>query len=185
MSGRDGALRTARLDIVPGTIGHYEDDLVDPERLGRRLGARVEPGWPPGEHDRGAVEFFMARTRGLGEAAAGWYAWYIVLRGVAGAPDVLAGSIGYSGPPQGDTAEIGYSVVGSFRGRGIASEAILAMTARAFALPGITRVIAQTAADNAPSQGALRRAGFRDVGPGTEPGMRRFERLAGGSAARG
>ena len=183
MSERPGALRTARLDIVPGTIGHYEDELVDPGRLGRRLGAHVEPGWPPGEHDRGAVEFFMARTRELGEAAAGWYAWYIVLRGVAGAPDALAGSIGYTGPPQGDTAEIGYSVVESFRGRGIATEAIVAMTERALAVPGVTRVIAHTMEGNAPSQGALRRAGFRDVGPGTEPGMRRFERLPGGPAA--
>ena len=174
-------MRTARLDIVPATIAHYEDELEAPEKLGRRLGAQVFPGWPPGEHDRGAIEFFLARTRELGDAAAGWFAWYIVLRGEGGAPDALAGSIGYTGPPQGGTAEIGYSVVESFRGRGIATEAILAMTARALGMPGIARVIAHTAEGNAPSQGALRRAGFRDAGPGAEPGMRRFERPASGA----
>lgn len=163
MGESPGALRTARLDLVPGTIALLEDDLASPERLGEGLGARVPPGWPPGEHDR---------------AAAGWYAWYIVWQGGTDETPVLAGSIGFFGPPREGVVEIGYSVVECFRGRGIASEAITAIAARALALPEVARVIAHTAADNAPSQGALRRAGFHDAGPGAEPGVRRFERLA-------
>ena len=176
MSERPGALRTARLDVVPGTAEHYEDELADPLRLGVRLHACVPPGWPPGEYDRAAIEFFLAQSRTGGEAVAGWYVWYIVLRGGADVPDTLAGSIGYFGPPRESTVEIGYSVVESFRGRGIASEAIAAIADRALAAPGVTRVIAHSTQDNAPSQGALRRAGFHDAGPGAEPGMRRFER---------
>jgi [ribosomal protein S5]-alanine N-acetyltransferase len=185
MSDRPGALRTARLDVVPGTVAHYEDELADVTRLGARLRAQVPPGWPPGEYDRGAIEFFLARTREDGEAAAGWYSWYIVWRGGEGAPDTLAGAIGCLGPPREGTAEIGYSVVESFRGRGIATEAIAAMAGRLLAMPGVTRVIAHTAEGNAHSQGALRRAGFRDAGPGTQPGLRRFERIAPERDARG
>lgn len=173
-----GPLRTARLELVPGTVALLEDDLASPERLGEGLRAKVPPGWPPGEHDRQAVEFFLARTREGGHAAAGWYAWYIVWREAPDETPALAGSIGYFGPPRDGAVEIGYSVVECFRGRGIASEAIAAIAARALCVPGIGRVVAHTAADNAPSQGALRRAGFHDAGPGAEPGMRRFERLA-------
>jgi ribosomal-protein-alanine N-acetyltransferase len=175
---RPGPLRTARLDLVPGTTALLEGDLASPALLGEVLGAQVPPGWPPGEHDREAVEFFLARTREAGDAAAGWYAWYIVWRAVADEPAALAGSIGYFGPPRDGVVEIGYSVVECFRGRGIATEAIAAITARALAVPGVERVIAHTAEGNAPSRGALRRAGFHDAGPGAEPGMRRFERLA-------
>ena len=185
MGERPGALRTARLDVVPGTTAHYEDELADLTRLGVRLQAQVPPGWPPGEHDRAATEFFLAQSRAGGEDVAGWYLWYIVLRGGVDTPDTLAGSIGYFGPPREGLAEIGYSVVETFRGRGIASEAIAAIAGRALAVPGVTHVIAHTALDNAPSQGALRRAGFHDAGPGTEPGQRRFERLASGQAPRG
>jgi RimJ/RimL family protein N-acetyltransferase len=175
LSGRAGSLRTARLEIVPGSIAHYEDELASPGRLGARLGAHVPPGWPPGEHDRDAIAFFLARECEEGPSVAGWCAWYIVLRGEGGAPDELAGSIGYFGPPKDGVAEIGYSVVEGFRRRGIASEAIAAIARRAFATPGVTRVIAQTREDNPASQGALRRAGFHAAGPGAEPGMLRFE----------
>ena len=185
MIERPGSLRTARLDLVPGTVALYEDELAAPGHLGERLGAQVPPGWPPGEHDHAAVEFFLSRTREDGDAASGWYAWYIVFRGAGDEPAALAGSIGYFGPPREGVVEIGYSVVECFRGRGIASEAIAAMATRALAVPGVERVMAQTAEDNAPSQGALRRAGFHDAGPGREPGMRRFERLASVRVARG
>lgn len=176
MGERSGALRTARLDLVPATIALLEDELASAARLGAHLGACVTPLWPPGQHDRDAVAFFLARSREGGEPARGWYAWYIVLRGEAGAPDTLAGSIGYFGPPREGVVEIGYSVVESFRRRGIAAEAIGAMTARALVVPGVGSVIAHTAADNEPSRLALRRAGFRDVGPGPEAGTRRYER---------
>ena len=41
---------------------------------------------------------------------------------------------------------------------------------------GVQRVIAHTLASNATSQGVLTRAGFHAAGPGTEPGVLRFER---------
>jgi RimJ/RimL family protein N-acetyltransferase len=182
---RPGALRSARLDLVPGTVALYEAELASVDRLGEALHAHVPPGWPPGEYDRDAIEFFLSRVREEGDGAGVWFAWYVVLRGDLDTPDTLAGSIGYFGPPKDGTVEIGYSVVESFRGRGIASEAVAAVTARALALPGVLRVIAHSRPDNAPSLGVLRRAGFVDAGPGKPPGTRRFERPAPARIPRG
>jgi RimJ/RimL family protein N-acetyltransferase len=46
---------------------------------------------------------------------------------------------------------------------------------RAFGLPEVTRVIAETLPDLTPSIGVLKKCGFRLVGEGSEPGVIRFE----------
>jgi RimJ/RimL family protein N-acetyltransferase len=64
-----------------------------------------------------------------------------------------------------DTAELGYQVVPSARGRGVASAATRLAVAHAFAPReagglGLRRLVAQTAQDNAASNGVLTQAGF-------------------------
>jgi RimJ/RimL family protein N-acetyltransferase len=167
-------LRTARLDLVAATAAHLEAELEAPERLGRMLGVRVPAGWPPGLHDHDAIRFFCERLRSGGASAIGWYVWYVVRRAAGKHPAVLVASVGYFGPPEAGTVEIGFSVVDAYRREGIATEAIGALTARALAIPGTKQVLAHTAADNVASRMALRRAGFTETGAGAEPGSRRF-----------
>ena len=170
-------LVTARLELVPATEEMLVAEIESNAHLAEALGATVPPGWPPGLWDRGAAEWMLQRTREGGEELAGWYGWY-GLR--PGEPRELVLSIGYFGPPREGVLEIGYSVVVSERGRGYAREAIAALTARAVASPGVTCVCAHTAADNVPSQRALRHAGFAEAGPGAEPGTLRYEWRPGG-----
>lgn len=64
-----------------------------------------------------------------------------------------------------DTAELGYQVIPSARGRGIASAAALLAVQHAFQPRaqgglGLRRLVAQTAVDNAPSNAVLDNAGF-------------------------
>jgi RimJ/RimL family protein N-acetyltransferase len=168
-------IRTARMTLVAATLEHVEAELAG--RLGGLLGLDVPPGWPPGEYDRDAQDFFRERLRDEGPAAVGWYGWYALLRGDGGAPDALVGAGGYLGPPDAEgTVEIGYSILPEWEGRGLASELAVALAERALAMPTVTRVIAHTDAENAGSRAVLERAGLRPAGDGPIPGSLRYER---------
>jgi [ribosomal protein S5]-alanine N-acetyltransferase len=173
------SLQTPRLTLVPTTIEHLQAELHAPEQLFALLGAVVPPGWPPGQYDRDAMEFFLARLQEEGAAAFGWYGWYAVLRANGTDPAILVASGGYFGPPTADgTAEVGYSVVPEYRRRGYATELVEALTTRAFGVPGVRRVVAEAHADNGASIAVLARCGFRQVGAGRDPGHLRFARDA-------
>lgn len=175
------SLHTSRLDLIATTLEHLDAELAAhegaaPHPLEALLGARVPASWPPGLYDIDAIHFFRDRLTEAGPSVVGWYGWYGLLRGAHGAPPMLVASGGYFGPPVEGTLEIGYSVVPEFRGQGLASELIAALTERAFLTTGVERVRAHTTGDNVASQRALRRAGFVEQGPGEEPGTIRFER---------
>jgi RimJ/RimL family protein N-acetyltransferase len=168
------AIRTERLDLVAAALVHLEAELESPQRLEAMLSAHVPEGWPPGEYDRPAIEFFRDRLA-ENPAAEGWYGWYAIERPAESGEAVVVGAGGYFGPPDADgVVEIGYSVLPAFQGRGYATELVGALVARAFATPGIARVIAHTFPGNAGSIKVLERAGFAAAGPGREPGTLRF-----------
>jgi [ribosomal protein S5]-alanine N-acetyltransferase len=171
--------RTARLELLAATLDLIAAELAGPEALGALLGVPVPASWPPGEYDRDALEFFTARLVVGGPAALGWYNWYALSIGADGRRESLVAGAGYMGPPADGAVEIGYAVVPEARGRGFATEIVQALAERALSLEGVRRVIAHTLASNATSQGVLKRCGFRPAGPGTEPGLLRFERTGG------
>jgi len=184
-------IRTARLDLIMTTVEHLKVELESPAMLGEILGVEVPVGWPPGFYDQDAMRFFLARALEDGESAKGWYGWYGVLRerpplgdGVPkhgllgdGGKGLLVAAGGYFGPPSADgTVEIGYSVVGAVRGRGIATEVASALVERALGTPGVERVVAEAHELNLASWKVLERCGLSRVGPGREPQHVRFER---------
>lgn len=81
--------------------------------------------------------------------------------GAAGKP-VVVGDIGFHGPPGADDGrvEIGYAVVPSMRGRGIATAACAALVDRAWS-DGAREIHADTEPGNSPSRRLLLSAGFR------------------------
>jgi RimJ/RimL family protein N-acetyltransferase len=74
----------------------------------------------------------------------------------------VAGGIGFVPGADIDrvSAEVGYWLGARFWGRGIATAAVEAATRRAFGAYGLTRVFAQTFADNRASCRVLEKAGF-------------------------
>lgn len=166
-------LRTPHLDVFPITKEHLRVEIFEPSKLAETLGVEVPEGWPPGLYDRDAAEFFLAQAELLGPAADGWFGWYGVLRD--GERRVLVGSAGYFGPPDvTGIVEIGYSVVESYRGRGVATEMVNALVERALGTAGVTAVVAEAHQDNIASHKVLERAGFEETGPGREPDHVRF-----------
>ena len=161
-------MRTARLDLVAGTAELANIELQGRDRFAAALRCAVPSGWPPGEYDRGAIEFLRDRMSAGGPSHAGWYTWYGITRNADGTRDTLVAAGGYFCPPADGTVEIGYSVVPEAQGIGIATEMARALVARAFEHPEVRAVIAHTFDSNPASIRVLDHCGFHRVGSGIE-----------------
>jgi len=104
-------VRTQRLVLVAATLEHIVTELADPSRLGPLLGARVPGGWPPGEYDRDAMEFFRSRLQEDSARCTGRLSWYVMTSEPAGTLPTLVAGAGFMGPPEDGAVEIGYSVM--------------------------------------------------------------------------
>jgi RimJ/RimL family protein N-acetyltransferase len=149
------AITTARLRLVPATGELIAAELEGTAGLGDALAAAVPPDWPPEHHDIETLRFWQEQL--LDPGAAGWWMYYGVAT-YTGRPTLVA-SAGYKGPPADGVVEIGYSVVPSWRRRGLATEASQALIDAAYER-GAGVVIAHTLAELAPSIGVLRKLGF-------------------------
>ena len=167
-------IETQRLTLIPTTLEHIRTELEDPGRLGALLGVRVPEGWPPGEYDRDAMEFFRSLLESDPQRYEGWLGWYVVTHDV---PPVLVAGAGFLGPPEDGAVEIGYSVVEEARGAGYATEIVGALLRRAFESDLVQRVVAETDASNEASQRVLERNGFTPAGAGRDAVTLRFEKV--------
>ena len=97
-----------------------------------------------------------------------WYApWIIRLSG-----GEAVGELCFRGLSPDGMLEIGYGIDDGYRGRGYAAEAVAAVTEWAARQPGVSRIEAETAPDNAASQRVLTKAGFVPLGVLGEEGPR-------------
>ena len=98
----------------------------------------------------------------LATAQAPWGLLQVRLLDGAG-PAVAVGGIGFKTPPADGEAEIGYGMAPSAQGRGVATEAVLAVLGLA-RRHGMSAVTAQTATDNVASRRVLEKNGFAAAG---------------------
>ena len=176
-------MRAGRLLLVAATIDQIRAEIESPAGLGPLLQADVPGDWPPGEYDRNAQEFFLGRMENAEPHSEGWYVWYAVLPAAPGGRASLLGAGGFLGPPNpAGEVEIGYSLSESWRGKGYARDMVGGLVRQALSDPRVTCILAHTAEKNAPSRAVLEGAGFRESGPGAEPGSVRYEIHRGGSS---
>jgi ribosomal-protein-alanine N-acetyltransferase len=165
---------TERLELLPATSALTSAALRGRAALSASLGAAVPSTWPPEYLDPPALQFTLDRLA-EGRGQAGWWLHFVLLLGEGGAR-TLIGSAGYKGPPSPEgCVEVGYGIVRSHRRQGYASEAVRGLLAKAFAVPAVQRVLAETLPELEPSIGVLTKCGFRLIGDGSEPGVIRFE----------
>lgn len=162
---------TPRLELVAASLEHVAAELCDPAGLGALLGVAIPTGWPPGEYDREAQEFFRDQLATNGPAAVGWLGWYALSREEGGSRKALVACAGYIGPPSEGSVEIGYSVMPEACGRGYASEIVAALISRAFVRPDVREIIAHTSTTNPASARVLLRNGFQPQAPSPLPGI--------------
>jgi RimJ/RimL family protein N-acetyltransferase len=138
--------------LVRAEIPLLDAALAGDDALAGALGCAVVPGWA-------TFAEALAPTRdgllGVPDGAA----WGPRLF-VAGDPPELVGWGGFKGPPRDGTVELGYEIAASRRRRGLATAAVQAMLAEAFAAADVTRVIAHTLAHRNASNRLLERLGF-------------------------
>ena len=164
-------LETERLRLVAATLELADADLHNRLEFVHQLGASVLDGWPPPLNDESSMKYTVDFLRRNPEAP-GWAAWYWIAKKHK---PVVIGQGGFKGPPVAGAVEIGYSLLPQFQGKGYATEAVAALLGWAFAHPDVDRVVAETLPELAPSIRLLERAGFANIGKGSEEGVIRFE----------
>jgi RimJ/RimL family protein N-acetyltransferase len=162
-------LQSERLELVPMTRALVEAELENVALLGELLGVAAPSGWPPGEYDRSAQEFFRELLKDIESGHLPWGSYYVVTRDRR----TLVAAAGYHGPPdEAGRVEIGYSVVEHAQGRGYATEAVRALIARAFATPAVQVIVANTFASNPASIAVLAKCGFLRATDAVPPSVR-------------
>jgi ribosomal-protein-alanine N-acetyltransferase len=167
-------IRTPRLILVAGTPELTGSELADRAAFFALLGVPAPDLWPPEENDETTMRYFLDGVS-RGPEQAGWWCWYVLFS----APDGprLAGSAGFKGPPSASgEVEIGYSILPSWRNRGIAKEAVAGLCRWAESDPRISRIVAETLPHLDWSIRVLRACGFEGPLSGSEDGVIRFLR---------
>ncbi|HVS47158.1 MAG TPA: GNAT family N-acetyltransferase [Verrucomicrobiae bacterium] len=149
-------LQTARLRLVPVTVGNAEE-LWDVLRQPHLRDYQDLPSVDVA-HLRRMIE---SRPRRLMAGAVGRFEWLVFVVGEAG-------PIGWVSLRMHDrdarAAEIGYSIVADRRGRGLATEAARALIDEAFNRIGLTLIRAYCVPQNAASRALLTNIGFEPDG---------------------
>ncbi len=166
-------IQTDRLSIVTFSLDLMWAALHDRVALADRLRARVPAAWPGPDY----AEVLPGQLRNL-ENDPDAAVWSALL--VHRADSTLVGDAGFLGGPDAHgTVEIGYSIVPAYRGHGLATEAVRALTVWAFEQPGVRRVVAGCAPENSASIRVLEKAGFRHRGDVDEDGLLGWDRYPG------
>lgn len=168
-------MKTKRLELIAGTSDLVRAQISDRERFALLLEARVARAREQ-EADHQETMENMAQALEKRPEQAGWWCWYFVLHNRVTRHRMLIGNGGFKGPPADDgTVEIGYSLLQPYRNRGYTAEAVKALVSWAFEHPEVARVIAEARPGNTASVRVLQKAGFNEVGPGSQRNHIRFE----------
>jgi RimJ/RimL family protein N-acetyltransferase len=137
------------VELLPYTDEHRaltEALELDPEVM-KELGGPADPA------DLERVHRMRIETVARGE-------WYFVVVPEPSGPPVGAIGIWQSTIAGSTIHEVGWMVLPDFQGRGIASEALGTLIARARSDPGYTRIHAFPGVSNSPSNALCRKSGF-------------------------
>ena len=142
----------AVIRLVPADAELLAAALAGDDALARALGHDVVDGWAT----------FREALQSKDHAGTRLF--------VAGDPPELVGWGGFKGPPRDGVVEIGYEIAATRRERGLATAAVEAMVAEAFADERVEAVIAHTLPERNASNRVLEKAGFRFDGDALESG---------------
>jgi RimJ/RimL family protein N-acetyltransferase len=155
-------LSSKRLRFINSDSTILEKILEGKESLADHLKIEVPDGWE--EFEEGPFRFVLDRL-GLHPDQAPWWNWLAILK----EEKILIDTCGYKGPPRESVVEIGYGVISSYRGIGLATEIAAVLTDHAFGFPEISMVMAHTLPEENASCNVLRKCGFHHSGEVMDP----------------
>jgi RimJ/RimL family protein N-acetyltransferase len=131
--------------------------VENPIALEEHLGAHIASNW-----EDFAIAMKVSRDKLRANAAlSGWWTHLVLM----GAPPVIVGVSGYTGPPGADgMVEIAYAIAPSYQGQGLATEAARELTRRAFRDMRVRLICAHTLPEHNASTRVLEKLGMRFVG---------------------
>ena len=150
--------------LTPADLDLMDAALAGDDSLAAALNHDVVPGWVSFTDALGPTRDALARDPGR----AAWGARLFV----AGDPPELVGWGGFKGAPQDGVVELGYEIAEARQNRGLATDAVRAMLAEAFADDEVSTVIAHTLAEPNASNRVLEKAGFERTGEDEEDGVK-------------
>lgn len=140
------------VSLLPFTV--QVPNLRDRAALAAHLGVALDPEWPAPNFAR-VLDIFQAWFAEKPELAT--WVWFVVVDGR------VVGEVGAKGLPDDRAAiEIGYGLVPSARGHGVATAAVRALLG-SVVRRGVRTVVAEVLETNLASQRVLTKVGFRRV----------------------
>ena len=153
----DARCHASKVDIVTERLTLHPLTVAEARRIAERA---------PGADDRWHADYPLEdeldplRALAVASAPDPFFTLYAIRTSDDG---VAVGGIGFFGPPdENGSVELGYGLVAAVRGRGFATEAVVALTRSALS-NGPRQIRADTAIDNLASQRVLAKAGFSEV----------------------
>jgi len=148
--------------LVRANLDLLDAALAGDDSLARALGHDVVTSWATFREALQPIRDALA----AGPSGSPWGTRFFVTDD----PPELVGWGGFKGPPKEGVVELGYEIAAARRGRGLATAAVRAMVAEAFADQGVTVVMAHTLAERNASNRVLAKAGFEYDGQAQEDG---------------
>jgi ribosomal-protein-alanine N-acetyltransferase len=163
-------IKSRRLNLIAATPDLIKKNIAGREFLGEALGVNIPKSWPPDLYGPRAMQFALEQ---LGEVSEqGWSFWYLL---TADDPGELVGICGFKGrPDESGSVEIGYSILGSYQRKGLATEAVASLVGWAFSHHNVKEVCAETLPHLIQSIRVLEKNGFQFTGAGSENGVIRY-----------
>jgi [ribosomal protein S5]-alanine N-acetyltransferase len=158
-------IESARLQLIPCELKHFEAILGDEKTLAAMLGVSIDDDWLGFEAAKEAIppsyEYLKAHPDALG--------WWMYLM-IHSADRRLIGLVGYKGRPDAaGMVEIGYSLSTRYRLRGLATEAARSLVNHAFTHQEVRKVQAHTLPERNGSVRVLEKLGMKYVGTVVDP----------------
>jgi RimJ/RimL family protein N-acetyltransferase len=146
----DLEIRLANRGIAKRVVKGRRDESADPPWAA---------GYPLDGDQKACAAYVGQLGIGGGGSKSVPFGYYQILEG-----GVVVGGIGFHGPPRDGLVEVGYGVVPSVRGRGVATTALRLLLQVACDQGGVHRVCGRTSEDNVASQKVMLGVGMELVG---------------------
>jgi RimJ/RimL family protein N-acetyltransferase len=157
------AIETTHLSLLPAGEGWLQTLITGPATFALLTDLQVVDGFCEPEGVL-AASLDSLRRAPMGERD--WWAPFLCVERMT---SHVIGLAGFKGPQQYGAVELGYSIAPTHRGRGLATEVVRALAARAFAHREVERVRAHTLPTPNASTRVLEKCGFVRAGEGFAP----------------
>jgi RimJ/RimL family protein N-acetyltransferase len=117
-----------------------------------------EAGWAPGYPFSGTQSAASSLVDRAPDQLRPGFGMYQIVRND---DSLVVGDIGFRAPPAEGSVEVGFGLIQSARGMGLAKDALRTLTSWALEQDGVDRITAKTTKVNLPSRAVLESCGFR------------------------